>query len=42
MGAQLQRIVTNSEFDHVAMVIKFGVNDVAIFECNPIDGVQLY
>lgn len=23
-GAKLQRVITNSDFDHVAMVVKFG------------------
>lgn len=30
-GAQLQRLITNSEFDHVAMVIKFRKNDLMVF-----------
>jgi hypothetical protein len=30
-GAQLQRFFTNSDFDHVAMVVKFRKNDLMIF-----------
>jgi len=30
-GAQLQRFITNSDFDHVAMVVKFGKNDLMVF-----------
>jgi hypothetical protein len=30
-GAQFQRWITNSDFDHVAMVVKFGKNDLMVF-----------
>ena len=30
-GAQIQRFITNSDFDHVAMVVKFGKHDLMVF-----------
>lgn len=30
----LQRLVTNSDYDHISMVVKFSDNDVKIFEAN--------
>lgn len=41
-GAQLQRFFTNSDFDHVAMVVKFRKNDLMIFESNQMYGVSIY
>ncbi len=41
-GAQLQRLFTNSDFDHVAMVVKFGKHDLMIFESNQMYGVSIY
>lgn len=41
-GAQLQRFITNSDFDHVAMVVKFRKNDLMIFESNQMYGVSIY
>lgn len=38
----IQRLVTNSEYDHVSMVVKFGENDIKIFESNATEGVKLY
>jgi hypothetical protein len=38
----LQRLVTNSEYDHISMVIKFPNGCVKIFEANASEGVQLY
>lgn len=38
----LQRFVTNSEYDHVGILIKFAHNQVKIFEANADDGVNLY
>lgn len=41
-GAQLQRFITNSDFDHVAMVVKFRKNDLMVFESNQMYGVSIY
>lgn len=41
-GAQLQRFITNSDFDHVAMVVKFGKNDLMVFQSNQMYGVSIY
>lgn len=41
-GAQLQRFFTNSDFDHVAMVVKFRKNELMIFESNQMYGVSIY
>ena len=41
-GAQLQRFITNSDFDNVAMVVKFRKNDLMIFESNQMYGVSIY
>lgn len=30
-GAKIQRAITNSDFDHVAMVVKFRKNETMIF-----------
>ena len=38
----VQRLVTNSEYDHISMVIKFPNGTVKIFEANADEGVQLY
>jgi len=38
----LQRLVTSSEYDHVGMLIKFGNNQVKIFESNADEGVSIY
>lgn len=37
----LQRFVTNSEYDHVAMVVRFN-GTVKIFEANADEGVNVY
>ena len=41
-GAQLQRLLTNSDFDHVAMVVKIGDKDLMVFESNQMYGVSIY
>jgi len=41
-GARFQRFITNSDFDHVAMVVKFKKNDLMIFESNQMYGVSIY
>ena len=38
----LQRLVTNSEYDHVSMIVKFNNKDVKIFQANADEGVQIY
>lgn len=38
----LQRFITHSEYDHIAMVVKFADNQLKVFEANPDDGVNLY
>lgn len=30
-GAQIQRMITNSDFDHVAMVVKFRQGETMVF-----------
>ena len=37
----VQRFLTNSEYDHIAMVVKFQ-DVVKIFEANADDGVNMY
>lgn len=38
----LQRLVTNSDYDHISMIVKFSDNDVKIFEANADEGVKIY
>jgi hypothetical protein len=42
LGAKFQRILTNSDFDHVAMVVKLKKKEIMIFESNQMHGVSLY
>ena len=37
-----QRMITHSDYDHIAMVMKFDNGDVKVFESNTADGVQIY
>lgn len=38
----MQRFFTNSDFDHVAMVIKLGNKEPMVFESNPSHGVCMF
>ena len=38
----MQRLLTNSDFDHVAMVIKMKNKDPMVFESNQLHGVAIY
>ena len=38
----LQRLMTNSQYDHISMVVKFPNGLVKIFQANADEGVQLY
>ena len=40
-GAKIQRMITNSNFDHVAMVVKMG-RELMVFESNQLFGVSIY
>lgn len=42
IGAKLQRFFTNSDFDHIAMVIRFRAGDLIVFESNYTHGVAIY
>lgn len=41
-GAKIQRMITNSDFDHVAMVVKFRHNEPMVFESNQSYGVSIF
>ena len=41
-SCSLQRLVTNSEYDHVSLIIRFDNADLQIFESNANEGVSLY
>lgn len=41
-GAKIQRVLTNSDFDHVAMVVRFRQKEVMVFESNRLYGVSIY
>ena len=41
-GATIQRVLTNSEYDHVAMVVKFRKKEIMVFESNAIHGVSVF
>ena len=42
MAAKLQRFFTNSDFDHVAMIVKLKKRDPMVFESNQMHGVSIY
>jgi len=42
MGASIQRALTNSDFDHVAMVVRFRSYELMVFESNQATGVSLF
>jgi hypothetical protein len=41
-GGKLQRFFTQSDYDHVAMVVKFDKKETMVFEANQLSGVALY
>lgn len=41
-SAKLQRFFTNSDFDHIAMVVKLRNKDLMVFESNQMHGVSVY
>lgn len=41
-GAKVQRMLTNSDFDHVAMIIRGKNGDPMVFESNQMHGVAIY
>ena len=41
-GAKIQRVITNSDYDHVAMVVKFRKKEVMVFESNQMHGVAVF
>lgn len=42
LGAKLQRGLTNSDFDHVGMIVKFLSGEVVVFETNQHSGVAMF
>jgi hypothetical protein len=40
--SKLQRFITNSDYDHVGMILKSNGNELYLFECTSTYGVSVY